>query len=348
MENTIKIRAHHLLCAICASAGCEDTPAGDEIVRDITSALKADPFTIVRVTADIDIVRAHYDDIYSGSLVDTDFSQRQDDYSDRMKDLELLRILGIRPNTEFPAIELLRLLFATVHTLEGICYYKDNMQPDWQECPHARKDLFQQVRNDGIDDYFSLDRCNIMAEKLLGKGPYSLLPIRTRDEMVEAKRASCERIAGADRLFIRPHHLMCILCCYGLGALDAPLEVDNLQELMLKMQRNPGIPVTLVEGCCMVCDPCPAYHPEKNICLWMYTKDQLKDLRILHKLGLKPGSTLKAGDLIDRLLTTIDSPNEICGADAMNDSSPTWKSCSASNSGAYEKIRCSNFFKSDK
>ncbi len=348
MENTLKIKAHHLLCAICASVGCGVTPAGEDIVRNITSALKSDPFLTVRVTADIDIVRSHYDDIYSGSLTDTDITRRQGDYADRMKDLELLRILGIRPNTELPAIELLRLLFEKVHSLEGICYHKDNIQPDWPECPHARKDMFQQVRDDGIDDYFSLDRCNILAEKLLGKGPHSLLPIRTRAEMVEAKRVSCERIAGADRLFIRPHHLMCILCCYGLGALDSPLEVDNLQELMVKMQRNPDIPVTLVEGCCMVCDPCPAYHPEKNICLWMYTKDQLKDLRILHKLGLKPGSTLKARDLIDRLLTTIDSPKLICGTDAMNDSSPTWKSCCSSTSGGYEKVRSDSFFNPDK
>jgi len=343
MESTIKIRAHHLLCAICASTGCEDTPAGDDIVRDITSALKSDPFTTVRVTADIDIVRAHYDDVYLGCPVDSDFVRRQDDYADRMKDLELLRILGIRPNTELPAIELLRLLFEKLHSLKGICFHKDHIHPDWPECPHARKDMFQQVRDDGIDDYFSLDRCNILAEKLLGKGPYSLLPIRSRAEMVEAKRTSCERIAGADRLFIRPHHLMCILCSCGLGALDSPLEVDNLQELMLKMQKSPDIPVTLVEGCCMVCDPCPAYHPEKNICLWMYTKDQLKDLRVLHKLGLKPGSTLKARDLIDRLFTAIDSPDIICGSNAMNDSSPTWRSCSASNSGAYEKIRSKLF-----
>lgn len=346
MENTIQIRAHHLLCAICASAGCKETPAGEEIIRDIIKSVKSDPFITIRITADIDIVRAHYEEIHSpNALVEqSDIAQRRYDYPNRMKDLELLRRLGIRPNTEYPAVELLRLLFKKVHSLEGICFHKSTPNKDWPECPHSQKDLFKQVHDDGLDDYFSLDRCNRSGEQLAGKGPYSLLPIRTRAEMVEAKEKSVKRIANADRLYIRPHHLLCMLCSYGAGALNAPLEVDNLQELMVRMEENPEIPVTLTEGCCMVCDPCPAYYPEKHICLWMYTKDQLKDLRVLHKLNLKPGSTLKARDLINRLFAHIDSPCEICGADAMNSSSSTWESCCSANSGGYEKIKKGHFF----
>jgi len=68
-----------------------------------------------------------------------------------------------------------------------------------------------------------------------------------------------------------------------------PLIEDNLVELFRRMREYPDIPVTLTEGCCMVCDPCNVYHRGENLCYHGHIKSSLRDLMVLERLGLPAG-----------------------------------------------------------
>ncbi len=347
-DEVFELCAHHLLCAVCAAASAQKPPCGSAVTDAIRQAIRGNPFVQLKLTADLDLARSHYLDIDSdcSANLPENFHSRRDDYASRAKDLEVLCRLDIRPNTVHPAIDVLRLLFLKIESLKGICYYDFESSSDWSECEYARTDYYRQTRENGGDKCYSLDACWDLGEDLLGCGPYSLLPIRTKEEVRKAKAESCKKIEQADRLFIRPHHLMCLMCHYGLGDLETPLDVDNLHEILVKMHKNPDIPVTLNEGCCMVCDPCPAYDPDRHMCLWIYTRDQLKDLRVLQKLGLKPGDTLKARELMNLLTERIESTREICGPDVSVPGSYVWSPCSSSESGNYEKARSAGLFES--
>ena len=347
-DEVFELRAHHLLCAICAAAGAERPPCGTVVTDAIREAIRSHPFIQLKLTADLDVVRSHYLDIYSEchARLPKEFLSRRADYANRAKDLEVLCRLDIRPNTVHPAIDVLRLLFLKVESLKGICYQDFELSQDWPMCEYAQTDYYRQTREKGGQKCYSLDACWKLGEDLLGCGPYSLLPIRTKEEVRRAKVESRKRIEQADRLFIRPHHLMCLMCHYGSGDLEQPLDVDNLHEILVKMRQNPDIPVTLNEGCCMVCDPCPAYDPDKHICLWIYTRDQLKDLRVLQKLGLRPGDTVRARELISLLTGRIETAAEICGPGVFVRESYVWAPCSSAEAGHYEKARSVGLFDS--
>lgn len=341
MDDVFEVRAHHLLCAFCAAAGCENTPAGREVIQAIRGAFNANPYLPVRLTADVDLARVPYTDIYTddGRVSEHDFEQRKRDHTGRMRDLEVLRRIGLQPNSVNSAFDAVRLLFKNINTLEGICFYGVKPSPDWPECPNARLDSFKKLSAEGFDDYYSLNLCRTLGKGFKGRGPYCLLPIRDVAEMDKAKKDSCEAITTADRLFIRPHHLLCLCCLFGGGNVDKPLEDDNLVEIAARMREIPEIPVTLVEGCCMVCDPCPAFDPERHMCHFMFVKDQLKDLRVLHRLGLSPGVTLPARDLFRLLYNCVMSTSEICGPEATTEMSLMWAPCGNAGSEDYDRAR---------
>lgn len=339
VDEFFELRAHHLLCAVCAAAGAKKPPCGVEVTDTIRKAIGSHPFIQLKLTADLDLARAHYLDINAenhSSLLD-EYYQRRADFANRAKDFEVLCRLDIRPNTIHPAIDVVRQLFLKIENLEGVCYQSFGPSADWPECKYARTDLYRQTREKGGARCYSMDACWELGEELAGCGPYALLPIRSKEEMRQAKVESCEKIEQANQLFIRPHHLMCLMCHYGLGDIENPLNVDNLHEILVKMRKNPDILVTLSEGCCMICDPCPAYYPDKHICAWIYTRDQLKDLRVLQKLGLKPGDSMKARELMNLLADRIKTSAEVCGPHVFVPESYTWAPCSGAETGRYEK-----------
>lgn len=334
-EKVLDVPAHHLLCAVCVVGGCKDPPAGIRTINRIIRTTRAHPAAPLRLLADIEVCRAHYNDVYSGGGRRTgvpDFRPRQRDIVGRFRDLWVMRRLGLRPNAVHPALDVIKRLFSRIKSLEGICYQRRKSSDNWPECPHARKGYFKKVRGNGKYDVR-------LGEKLEGKGPYALLPIRTRAEMRQAKKESCKTIAEADRLFVRAHHLMCILCSWAAGHLETPLAEDNLQEVLARMREDPDISVTVTEGCCMVCDPCPHYWADGNLCLHSEIKDQLKDLLVFRKLDLRPGATLKAGDLYKLLFRRVKSPKEICGWGDMEETSPLWGICGTCRTGGYERVR---------
>lgn len=118
----LDVRAHHLLCAICVRGGCRNPPAGRWRIDLLLKRLWRYPYFPLRVTADLDLNRAHYSDIYAGrGRLPRNYWKRQADFVGRRKDLETLRQLGIVPNTVIPAYLAYTILLSRVRSLEGIC-----------------------------------------------------------------------------------------------------------------------------------------------------------------------------------------------------------------------------------
>lgn len=227
----------------------------------------------------------------------------------RKRDLDVLQRLGLVPGSVRTARELFRRVDERIPNLDGICLF-EGASKAWGQCSGS--------------SYYS-------------KGAQGLIVPRDKAEMEEAKKVSVQEIAAAEELFIRPHHLMCITCFIGGGGRE-PLAVDNLYEVWVRICQEPEIPITLVEGCCMICPPCHAYDPKRNVCITSCgLRDRKKDLDVLQRLDLMPGDTLPARQLYSRLFETVPTPQGIC--DYGDTTSPEWESCGGSRSGNYEKGR---------
>jgi len=159
--------------------------------------------------------------------------------------------------------------------------------------------------------------------------------------MRTAKQTSSARIRRtAERLYIRPNHLLCILCT---RTAETPLAEDNLVELRQRMEAEPDIPVTLTEGCCMVCDPCNVYHPGEHLCYHAHPKNVLRDLRMLEILGLLPGATLPAREVYRLIFERIPSCRVVCGWGDGSDNAPFWSPCGGWQGTAIQDAREAGF-----
>jgi hypothetical protein len=324
----MEVRGHWLLCAVCARGGCRTPPPGRAAIRRLLDFMWAYPFAPLRVLGDVDVTRAHYFDAYEGRsprVLPADFAERSADHAWRRKDLEVCRVLGIVPGTEIPAYQAYNALFARQPTLEGICRTGSAPSNDWPECPHARRGHYERIAG---APRANLHRQFELGEKLAGRGLWAMVRPRTRRDMRGAKRRSARFILkAATRLYIRPSHCLCILCNTVADPEREPLIEDNLVELFQRMTREPDIPVTLSEGCCMVCDACNVYHAGEHLCYHGHVKSALRDLMVLERLGLKPGATLPARELYRRIYERIGSLKEICGWRDGSSTAPLWAPC---------------------
>lgn len=320
----LAIPAHMLLCAVCARGGCKNPPARRK-VQELLKALWKYPYLSLKLCADVDVQRAHFYDEFEGrnkARLPKDLARRRADYAWRRKDLEVCRVLGIMPNTEIPAFFAYDILFNRQKTLEGICRTGSQKSKDWPECPYARKGYYEKIA--GGRRYLLEDQTRL-GEKLDGQGIWAMLRARTRKDMKGAKDRSAKFLMEkADRLYMRPQHALCILCRMDA---DKPLIEDNLIEMRRRMEADPNIPVTLVEGCCQVCDACNEYHPGEHICYHTHVKNNLRDLMILERLGLPPGATLPAHKLYEMIYKRIRSLKEICGWRDGSNTAPFWAPC---------------------
>lgn len=325
----MEVRGHWLLCAVCARGGCKSPPPGKAVINRLLKHLWTYPFAPVKVLADIDVIRAQFFDAYEGrqpSRLPSDFEARRNDYIWRRKDLEVCRVLGIIPNTVIPAYHVYKWLFERQPTLDGICRTGSAPSADWPECPHARRGYYEKIAGYKITGGFREQ--TLLGEKLAGHGRWALLRPRTRAGMRRAKEQSAQFILrDAKRLYIRPGHCLCVLCLPQNQHDREPFVEDNLIELFQRMVREPDIPVTLSEGCCMACDSCNAYHPGEHLCYHAHIKSALRDLMLLEKLGLKPGATLPARELYRLIYERIESFKDICGWRDGSNTAPWWAPC---------------------
>jgi hypothetical protein len=151
------------------------------------------------------------------------------------------------------------------------------------------------------------------------KGLGALIPPRTADGMAEDKRLSLAAMAGAEAVKVRPHILLCSVCQYG-GGTRPPFPEDNLPELLQHMFRNKELKIELAPHAdWMMCAPCPFRAPALNACVNNKgaggLSNQMRDLRVLQKLGLVFGSVMNARALYRLLFERIPGTCAICRLD---------------------------------
>ena len=294
---TIDLRAADLPALVCLHGGGAPPGAGPELAA-LLRRIVAEPETPLRLV----------------SAFDCNGGPRQfppEEGADRRRmDLAVLRRLQLVPGDVRRARELLRRMKETMPDLDGICVFSSPTErwPSWP--PEA------------VEAYV--------------RGLQSPLPPRQSPPvMAQVKERSVAELDGMDRLYLRPHHLMCLMCFHGGGS-DAPLAEDNLFEVMESIVRQPDIAVTLVEGCCMICPPCHSFDPPSGTCVAACgLRDRLKDLEVLRLCDLLPGDTLPARELLRCLAECIPHPEAICGGAA--DAVAEWQACGSVTSGRYER-----------
>ena len=175
--------------------------------------------------------------------------------------------------------------------------------------------------------------------------------LRTDQEREQYRRRNVQRIETGDRLFVRPHHLMCLACWYAGGKNRSPRPNDTLFEIWQRIRREPDVSITLVEGTCMACDCCDGFHPSNGRCVHScgLIRDYKKDLDVLQKLGLMPGATMKACELFALLFQRIPSTRDICAYGDGIERSEEWKICSGPDGNpGYVATRRTGVFNEDR
>lgn len=134
-------------------------------------------------------------------------------------------------------------------------------------------------------------------------------------------------------LTLRPYQLLCLVCRVG-GHRVHP-RASTLDQLLAAVQASPDLPVTLrcnASSVYLYQDPGPeddtAEGDEYN---------RKRDLDILQRLDLAPGSTLPARTLLIRLLTGIETAAGICSYPSIT--GEAWRGCAAASAGHYERGR---------
>ena len=130
---------------------------------------------------------------------------------------------------------------------------------------------------------------------------------------------------------LRPCQLLCTVCAIGED-IGWPKDT-TVRKFLDAVHENPDVPVTLrcnAKDVYVYQDPGTGddtpTSPEFN---------RKRDLDILQRLDLAPGSTLPARTLFHRLLRTIPTVAGICGYEAAT--AEAWGGCPKAKSGFYEK-----------
>jgi hypothetical protein len=228
----------------------------------------------------------------SGTAEDTPES----DEFNRLRDINVLQILDLELGCILPARILFRNVLSGISSVSDICSYNTVTGDAWKGCPKAASGNY---------------------ERGLKKGINALFAPRDEEEMAQEKKKSIEALNSASVVTVRPHILVCAVCQYGDGV-RPPFKADNLPEMLeIIINRNHDLPIRMAPGAdWMICAPCATRSPKLNAC--MNTGEivsQQRDLKLLQKLGLKYGSTIKARDLyrliFERVTTTHGTP-DIC------------------------------------
>ena len=304
--HSIDIRPYQALCLVCLRGRCDEGEAYCHEARldEIRAAVGADP--AVPLT-----LRCNTDTVFRYQNPGRDYDTPEGEMYNDLRDLTVLQRIGAVPGSTLPAIDLFGCIVDAIPTVQGVCGYPGDEAAGWPRCRFADSGNY---------------------ERGLAMGIGSVVAVRTADEKQEVKSESADACERAERLRIRPHHLMCMTCFHGgrSGEALAAIEEDNLCECIRAMQRNPGIPVELVRGPCMICPPCSAYHAASNLCVGgksMGLRDQKKDLDVLRVLGRRYGDIVPAGELLQDLYAAVENTTEICGYGDGVERSGEWRVC---------------------
>ncbi len=296
----VAIRAHQVMSLVCVAGGAKCPLMEGPQARRVLQQLGTDPSTAIRLMSNADEI-PHYAAL--GPEARTTENSRE--VLNRKRDLDVLQRLGLAPGDTRRARYLYELLFDRIASPKGICAYDT---PGWEGCPLAKSGAYERMRAQGWS---------------------AVVHARTKKECQQYRARTVERINAADRLFVRPHHLMCLACWYAGGRNQSPRPNDTLCEIWQRIRREPDVPITLVEGTCVACDCCDGFHPVNGRCVHSggLIRDYKKDLDVLQKLGLMPGATMKARELFALLFQRIPSTRDICGYGDGIVRSEEWKIC---------------------
>ena len=296
----ITLNPRHLLSVVCTVGGAECPLILPGLAREIVARLRSDPTLALRLVSSGDLIP------YYPTLTSRDYATRPpEDVLNRKRDLDVLQRLGLIPGDTRRARYLYELLFARLETPDGICAHGT---PGWEGCPQATSGAYERVRAIGWQ---------------------AVVYSRPPEEMADYRSRAAERIETEDRLYVRPHHLMCLACWWSGGENESSRPNDTIWEIWQRLRRDPDVPIVLVEGCCQVCDCCDGFHPPTSRCVHAggLIRDYKKDLDCFQKLGLMPGATLLARVMYALLFDRISSTREVCGYGTGVVTSNEWSIC---------------------
>ncbi len=306
----ITVRPYQLLCAVCSIGQGIARPENDA-VHSLREAVAADPDVpvTVRCNAGIDSLFGFQD---PGTQQDTPEGA---DYN-RKRDFDILHKLDITPGTTLPAKILFARVFDRIHTVSGICGYATVTADAWRGCSHSKAGYYEKAHAQGIA---------------------TLIPPRDEEQMLSEKQRSIAALHSTCEINMRPHLLLCAVCQYGDG-IRPPFAEDNLPEFLdIVFNQNRDFTVTLVPGAdWMMCAPCPSRAPERNACFTGRNScgglyNQIKDLNVLHALGLTYGAKISAREFYRMALERITATEWVCALDnaGLSPHSPWWNACDA-------------------
>lgn len=300
------VRPYQLIHIICKLGAGMDDDLGDERLTEILRLARKNPILPLTLRCNVSSIFRYQN---PGRAEDTPEGPL---FNDR-RGLHILHKLGMVPGDTRPAIMLFKHILNSIETGEGICDGGRSDSDVWREQSDVTAEDYAKGRALGLD---------------------AIIPPRSDEEMARVKIESAKVTIEADHLYLRPHHAMCMSCFYGrrlnAGEPLAPIAPDNLYEAIVAIHRNPEIPVTLVQGPCMICPPCHGYDPDTNLCIApvsMGLRDEKKDLDVLFRLNLEYGDTLPAREYFRRLYDEIHSTTEICGNGDGVARLPEWSVC---------------------
>jgi hypothetical protein len=132
-------------------------------------------------------------------------------------------------------------------------------------------------------------------------------------------------------LKIRPYQLLCLVCSFGEN--DCGPADGKIKEILEKIREFPSRPIMLN---CNAGDMFSYQDPgTEDDTIKGSEFDRFRDLEILHKLDLVPGSILPARLLLFRVFEKIKTVSGICGYEDIN--SGKWIGCEKAKKGYYEK-----------
>ncbi|MFP4026283.1 MAG: hypothetical protein ACLFWL_00640 [Candidatus Brocadiia bacterium] len=309
------LRPYEILCSICA-LGNVPSEAFKQKFATLLSRIRKNPDMPIGLRCNVGGAFSYQDIGTEGDTPEgAEFNVR--------RDLEVLHKLNLPPGCILPARIIFTRAFDRIESVDGICRYDSVTSEAWEGCPRAKSRCYEAGHAKGIE---------------------ALIPPRDEEEMKREKEKSLKAMYDADAISIRPHILLCAVCQYGSGV-RPPYAPDNLPELMQLILDKPDTPIKIASHAdWMMCAPCPDRVPETNACVTNKGSgglpNQMRDLRVLQKLGLTYGDTIKAVDLYRRIFERIPGTFEICALDHC-DPSIWYTSCGiqTSDSENYDKGR---------
>ena len=284
-RSDLEIRPCHLLCTVCTLGDVECPLLAKDRIERILHRINGNPTLRIKLVSNADEI------VYFRNICPENYARMDtQEVFNRKRDLDVLQRLGLAPGDTRRARYLYELLFERIETPQSICAYDT---AGWEGCPYASSGAYEKIRV---------------------KGWSAIMRKRSDEEKNEYRKTSVAEIYTGERLYIRSHHLMCMACSYNGGKLNAQRPEDTIYEAILRIQENPDIEITLVEGCCTLCDPCDGYDPKTHRCVHGggLIRDYKKDLDVFQKLGLMPGATMKARELFALLFERIPSTKDVC------------------------------------